>query len=126
MNASRESHATVHELTSQIQELQVRLNQDTFSDRDAFSLRHQQVFGSKELFIRFSNPANVAQSLLDGNRDHLLAEARSELMKHTKWNLLTRVFMNFSSKLMLSDWNCRTPITDILNLEENKYDNKKN
>ena len=33
------------------------------------------------LFIRFSNPANVAKSLLDGNRDHLLAQARSELMK---------------------------------------------
>ena len=31
--------------------------------------------------IRFSNPANVAKSLLDGNRDHLLAGTRSELMK---------------------------------------------
>ena len=57
------------------------LNQDTFSDGDEFSYRHQQVFGSDEPFIRFSNPANVAKSLLDGNRDHLLAEARSELMK---------------------------------------------
>ena len=26
-------------------------------------------------------PANVAKSLLDGNRDHLLAQTRSELMK---------------------------------------------
>ena len=60
---------------------QNRLNQDTFSARDEFSLRHQQVFGSNEPFIRFSNPANVAKSLLDGNRDHLLAEARFELMK---------------------------------------------
>ena len=33
------------------------------------------------LFIRFSNPANVARSLLDGNRDHLLTRVRSELMK---------------------------------------------
>ena len=30
---------------------------------------------SNELFFRFSNPANVAKSRLDGNRDHLLAEA---------------------------------------------------
>ena len=60
---------------------QNRLTQATFSDGDGFSLRHQQVFGSNELCIRFSNPANVAKSLLDGNRDHLLAEARSELMK---------------------------------------------
>ena len=58
-----------------------RLNQETFSDREDFPLRHQQVFGSNESFFRFSNPANVAKSLLDGNRDHLLAEARSELMK---------------------------------------------
>ena len=57
------------------------LNQDTFCDRDDFSLRHQQVMGSNEPFIRFSNPANVSKSLLDGNRNHLLAEARSELMK---------------------------------------------
>ena len=60
---------------------QNRLHQDTFSDRDEFSLRHQQVFVSSEPFIRFSNPANYAKSLLHGNRYHLLAEARSELMK---------------------------------------------
>ena len=57
------------------------LNQYTLSDREDFPLRQQQVFGSNEPFIRFSNPANVAKSLLDGNRDHLLAEARSELRK---------------------------------------------
>ena len=60
---------------------QSRLNQDTLSDRDEFSFTHQQVFGSNELFIRFSNPANVVKSLLDGNRDHLLAEVRPELTK---------------------------------------------
>ena len=57
------------------------LNQDIFSDRDEFSLRHQQVVGSNEPFIRFSNLAHVAKSLLDGNKDHLLNQARSELMK---------------------------------------------
>ena len=59
---------------------QNRLNQDTFSDGHEF-LTRQQVFGSNERFIRFSNPANVAKSILDGNKDHLLAKARSELMK---------------------------------------------
>ena len=82
------------------------LNQDTFFDRDDFSLRHQRILGSNEPFIRFSNPANVAKSLLDGNRDHLLAEARSELMKQEY-----KVLVNFS-KLMLSEWNWRTP-TDM-------------
>ena len=37
--------------------------------------------GSDEPCFRFSNPVNVAKSLLDGTRDHMLAEARSELMK---------------------------------------------
>ena len=60
---------------------QNRLNQETFSDRVEFSLRHQRIFGSNEPFIRFSNRANVAKSLLDGNRDHLLAEASSEHVK---------------------------------------------
>ena len=60
---------------------QKMLNQDTFSDRDEFSPKKSTGFGSSELFIRFSNPASVAKSLLDGDRDHMLAEARSELMK---------------------------------------------
>ena len=55
-----------------------RSNQETFSNRDDFSLRHQRVFGSNEPFFRFSNPVTSAKSLLDGNRDHMLAEARSE------------------------------------------------
>ena len=46
-----------------------------------FFLRHQQVFGSNDPFFGFSNLVNFAKSLLDGNRDHMLAEARSELMK---------------------------------------------
>ena len=46
-----------------------------------FPSRHQQVFGSNEPFISFSYPANVAKPHLDGHRDHLLAEARSELTK---------------------------------------------
>ena len=58
-----------------------RLNQETFCDREDFPSRHEQTVGSNELFFRFSNPTNVAKSLLDGNRDHLLPAARSELMK---------------------------------------------
>ena len=57
------------------------LNQETLPDGEDFSLRHRQVFGINEPFFRCSNPAKIAKSLLDGNRDHLLAEARSELMK---------------------------------------------
>ena len=60
---------------------QNRLNQETFSDRKYFLSRHQQVLGSNEPLFRCSNLVNSAKSLLDGNRDHMLAEARSELMK---------------------------------------------
>ena len=36
---------------------------------------------SYESIFRDANPANVAKSLLEGNRDRLLTQARSELMK---------------------------------------------
>ena len=46
-----------------------------------FLPRHPQVFGSNEPIFRFSDPANVAKSLLAGNRDHLLTQAGLEFMK---------------------------------------------
>ena len=56
---------------------QKRLGQDGFSERE----QPADVLGSDESIFRFSNPAYVAKSLLDWNRDHLLTQARSELMK---------------------------------------------
>ena len=56
------------------------MSQYTFSDRDQFSLKHQQVCGSNEPIFKLSDPANVAKSLLNGNRD----QARSELMKQIR------------------------------------------
>ena len=38
-----------------------RLNQDTFSEREEFSLRHQQVIVSNEICIIFSYPTNVGE-----------------------------------------------------------------
>ena len=67
------------------------------------------------------------KSLLDGNRDHLLTQARSELMKQEQ-KVESRnkiVSVSFSNKLMFNDWNWRTPITDTLNLDENKFDHEK-
>ena len=57
---------------------QSRLNQDTFPRETNLLMLF---FGSNEPIFRFSNPANVAKSLLDGNRDHLIPQARSELMR---------------------------------------------
>ena len=46
--------------------------------------------------------------------------------RNIKCDLLTIVSKSFSNKLMLKDWNWRTPITDILNLEEKNLTYKKN
>ena len=56
---------------------QKRLGQDEFSER------HQpgEVLRTNESVFRDANPASVAKSLLEGNRDHLLTQARSELMR---------------------------------------------
>ena len=56
---------------------QRRLNQDAFSERE----QPVDVSGSNESIFRNSIPANVANSLLDGNGDHLLTQARSEVVK---------------------------------------------
>ena len=57
-----------------------RSNQETYFDR-RFSSGHQQVLGNSEPLFRFSHPDNSANSLLEGNRDHMLAEAKSEILE---------------------------------------------
>ena len=54
-----------------------RLGQDEFSERE----QPADVSRSNESVFRDANPANVVKSLLEGNRVHLLTQARSELMK---------------------------------------------
>ena len=51
--------------------------------RRIFREREQpvDVSGCNESIFRFSNPATVAKSFLDGDRDQLLTQARSEPMK---------------------------------------------
>ena len=111
---------------SQFFSFQSGLNQDTFSDRDQFSLKHHQVFGSNESFIRFSNPANVAKSLFDGNRDDLLIQARSELMKQEHKveslnNCINELQQQaYAQRLYLEN----THHGYVLNLEEYKCDYK--
>ena len=56
---------------------QSRLNQDAFSERE----QPVDVLRGNESIFRDADPANVEKSLPEGNRDHLLTQARSELMK---------------------------------------------
>ena len=101
-----------------------RSNQDPFSERE----QPVDVLRSDESIFRNSNPANVAKSLLDGNGDHLLTQARSELMKQEhKVESLNNCISElqrqaYAQRLELEN----APITDTLNLDENKFDNKKN
>ena len=46
--------------------------------------------------------------------------------RNVKWDLLLAVSMSSSNKLVLKDWSYKTPITGILNLDENKLGYKKN
>ena len=68
---------------------QKRLGQDEFSEREQLA----DISRGNESIFRDADPANVANSLLEGNRDHLFTQARSELMKqeHTVESLNTCV-----------------------------------
>ena len=57
----------------------------------------------KSSVFKHADPSNLVRSLLQGNIDHLLSQARSEIFKQ-----LTMASVSFSSKLMLKDWNYRT------------------
>ena len=54
---------------------------NTFSERDRSNEPGNRFESSVHSVLRFADPANVGKSLLDGNKDHLLTQARSEIMK---------------------------------------------
>ena len=56
-------------------------SQDTISERELENEPGNRFESSVHSVFRFADPANVGTSLPDGNKDHLLNQARSELMK---------------------------------------------
>ena len=56
-------------------------SQNTFSERDRSNEPGNRFESGVHSVFRFADPANVGKSLLDGNKDHLLDQARSEIMK---------------------------------------------
>ena len=68
---------------------------------------------SRVVFILFSNLMTwqMLGNLFWWKQDHSLNQARCKLVKQEQVDLLTVVSMNFSNKLVLKDWNWRTPIT---------------
>ena len=73
--------------------------------------------------VSFSLTRQMLRNFPDGNRDHLLSQARSELMKqeHQVESLNNRISELFRNKLMLKDWNYRTRDTEMLSLDENLF-----
>ena len=57
-------------------------SQETLSDRKGVSSGHQPVQGKDETFFRFSDPEDAARLVFEEQRDHLLAEAKSEILNH--------------------------------------------
>ena len=52
-----------------------------FPDRDDISSGHETVQGKGETFFRFSHPEEATRLVFEEQRDHLLAEAKSEILK---------------------------------------------
>ena len=59
----------------------IESSQNTFSERNRSNESGNRFESIVHSVFRFADPANVGKSLLDGNKDHLLDQARSELMK---------------------------------------------
>ena len=56
-------------------------SQNTFSEGDRSNEPGNRFKSSVHSVFRSADSANTGESLLDGNKDHLLIQARSELMK---------------------------------------------
>ena len=68
--------------------------------------------GNNEPLFRFSNPETSVKSILEGHREHMLAEAKSEIMKQEckvdSLNTCIRELQRqaHSQRLELDDVNC--------------------
>ena len=93
-----------------------------------FSWRSEELGNQlKSSISKNADPLNLGRSFIEGNKDHLLSQAKSELMRQENIKLEPSIIVSasFSNKLMLKDRTYRTHNTDILNLDENKFFYKK-
>ena len=87
-------------------------SQETFSDKEGVSSGHQSVQGKGESCFRFSDPEEAARTVLEEPRDHLLAEAKPEILKQEcKVDTLNNCIREFqrqahSNRLELESVNC--------------------
>ena len=77
--------------------------------------------------FRNANPSNLRGSLLEGNKDHLLNK-QDQIWRSKSFMSSPSMSapVNYNDKRKSKDWRYRTHNTDLLNLDENKWDYKKN
>ena len=94
-----------------------------------FSSRSDELGNQFESFIFLKMLIHQDWEDLFLNVVKIICSIRQDLnlwCKNVTLDLLKVGSMSSSNKLTLKDWNCRTPIMDILNLEENNHAYKKN
>ena len=102
---------TDHEFITPSEKTQCQVPEALF-DREGISPRHQPVQGKDETFFRFSGPEEAARSVFEEQRDHPLAEAKSEVLKEEckvdSLNVCIREFQRqaHSNCLELDSANC--------------------
>ena len=75
-----------------------------------------------------ANLSNLNGTLLEGNKDRLLSQARSDLaQKESHVESLNKCIDDSQKRAEVQDTgHCKKYKTDLLNLDENKFDYKKN
>ena len=76
--------------------------------------------------LRNADPSNLRGSLLEGNKDLLLNQARSDLTKQEFHVESLNSYIGELQRKKSNDWHYRAHNTDLLNLDGNKFDYKKN
>ena len=109
-SSSRDLEASGHLVT--VFSCHSESSQNTFSERERSNEPGNRFESGVHSVLRIAGPAKVAKSLLGGNKDHLLNQARSERMKqeHQVGSLNYCIDeLHKTNKLMLQDWNGGRP-----------------
>ena len=77
--------------------------------------------------FRNANPSSLRGSLLEGDKDRLrpIRQDQTWQSKNFMSNLSKSASVNNNDKRKSKDWHHKTHNTDLLNLDENKFDYKK-
>ena len=97
-------------------------SQESHSDRDGIPLAHRAVQGENEALSRLSESENDTRSILEEQRDHLLSEARSEVLKQEcRADFLECSIRELQRhKFFPVVWRLTRPILDVKHLEESR------